>query len=61
MALRPDAHTKPTDCLHHCIPGPIDTFLPHVYSILALLEEYVKADSPQPEAADDSESGPGPA
>eukprot|EP00271_Cylindrocystis_brebissonii_P018127 TRINITY_DN4996_c0_g2_i5.p1 TRINITY_DN4996_c0_g2~~TRINITY_DN4996_c0_g2_i5.p1 ORF type:complete len:194 (-),score=0.48 TRINITY_DN4996_c0_g2_i5:1078-1659(-) len=42
MLLRPDGHceeteTTPTDCLHYCQPGPVDTWVTFLYHILKRL------------------------
>lgn len=48
MALRPDSHVRPAgnaDCLHYCVPGPIDTWLVHVPNMLALLDAKLAGES----------------
>ena len=34
--FRPDHHLGPGDCLHYCIPGPVDTWLIFFWNLLAL-------------------------
>lgn len=34
---RPDGHVGGTDCLHYCLPGPMDAFLPLFYNVIRLL------------------------
>ncbi|GJP54526.1 hypothetical protein CLOM_g13606 [Closterium sp. NIES-68] len=37
-ALRPDGHMRPpTDCLHYCLPGPLDTWVRMFYHMLIQL------------------------
>ena len=39
--LRADSHREPPwDCLHYCIPGPIDSWVELLFSQLAVLSEY---------------------
>ena len=37
-AKRPDQHTSYSDCLHYCIPGPVDEWVRLLYAILAEIE-----------------------
>lgn len=42
---RPDQHpSQHGDCLHYCIPGPIDTWVKLTYSVLQLIEDLVEFD-----------------
>ena len=36
---RPDQHTSASDCLHYCVPGPIDLWVQFVYAILDSIEQ----------------------
>ena len=36
--FRPDWHTGWGDCLHYCIPGPIDTWLIYFYNLMRLAD-----------------------
>jgi hypothetical protein len=35
--LRKDAHLNHADCLHYCLPGPIDTWVMYLYNFLRVL------------------------
>ncbi|CAM6127977.1 unnamed protein product [Calypogeia fissa] len=37
LSLRPEAHISETDCLHYCLPGPLDIAVEYLYNILLLL------------------------
>lgn len=37
--LRPDMHVTKIDCLHYCVPGPIDNWVVYFYNILIILNK----------------------
>ncbi|KAG6556339.1 hypothetical protein Mapa_002282 [Marchantia paleacea] len=37
LSLRPEGHITDTDCLHYCLPGPLDLAVQYLYNILLLL------------------------
>eukprot|EP01018_Ginkgo_biloba_P011965 Gb_31173 [translate_table: standard] len=37
LSIRPDGHTNENDCLHYCLPGPLDAVIESFYNILKLL------------------------
>lgn len=37
VSLRPEAHLRPNDCLHYCLPGPLDVIIQMFYNVLLLL------------------------
>jgi hypothetical protein len=41
-AKRPDQHPGRGDCLHYCIPGPLETWVRLTFSILAYIEDYTR-------------------
>lgn len=36
--LRPDSHMSSEDCLHYCIPGPVDNWVVLFYNALSLVQ-----------------------
>ncbi|CAM6092609.1 unnamed protein product [Calypogeia fissa] len=37
LSLRPEAHISAIDCLHYCLPGPLDISVEYLYNILLFL------------------------
>ncbi|KAL2630612.1 hypothetical protein R1flu_015298 [Riccia fluitans] len=37
LSLRPEGHISRSDCLHYCLPGPLDLSIQYLYNILLLL------------------------
>lgn len=37
LSLRPDGHLGPGDCLHYCLPGPLDVVVHLLYNVFLLL------------------------
>ncbi|CAM6119418.1 unnamed protein product [Calypogeia fissa] len=37
LSLRADGHIYEKDCLHYCLPGPLDIVVEHLYNILLLI------------------------
>lgn len=42
-ALRPDGHAHPEDCLHYCIPGPVDVWWEFIYHAMWALDRVADA------------------
>lgn len=42
LSLRPDGHHTANDCLHYCIPGPLDVVVQLFYNILTLIAQHKK-------------------
>jgi hypothetical protein len=38
LSLRPDGHVAAFDCLHYCLPGPLDSVINLFYNILRVVE-----------------------
>lgn len=37
LDLRPDGHHTPQDCLHYCLPGPLDVWMDYFHNVLRLI------------------------